>query len=204
MAEHRESFVAIEIDFVFFSLEAGDGSRRGNMGWVNLIELVRDNPPTEKEVEQVLEYRRRKAKARFYADENFPALAVEVLKKMGGKVVTVQRVGHRGHPDENHAAYALKHGYILLTCDRDYLDESRFPLIHCPAIVVFDFGSASRREEIQQSFTCLKRVLRSPQFFDKWTKIDAKRDSWTEFSRHLACIIHEGLSESRCGVKTKS
>jgi predicted nuclease of predicted toxin-antitoxin system len=150
------------------------------MGWVNLIELVRDNPPTQKEIEQVLEYRRRKAKARFYADENFPTRAVEVLRKSGARVVTVQQVGYRKHPDQNHAAYARKHGYILLTCYRDYLDESRFPLIHCPAIAVFDFGSASRSEEIQQSFTCLQRVLRSPQFFDKWTKIDAKRDSGTE------------------------
>ncbi len=156
-----------------------------NMGWVNLTERIRDNPPTEKEIKQVLDYRRRKAKARFYADENFPALAVELLRKMGGKVVTVQEAGRRRHPDENHAAYALKHGYILLTCDRDYLDESRFPLIHCPVIAVFDFGSGSHRDEIQQSFTCLKGTLRSPQFFDKWTKIDAKRDSWTEHSRHL-------------------
>jgi hypothetical protein len=186
VGQHRQRFAGIKSELVFFPHEAGYGSRgRQNMGWVNLIELVRDNPPTEKEVEQVLEFRRRKAKARFYADENFPALAVEVLRKIGARVVTVQQVGHRKHPDENHAAYALKHGYILVTCDRDYLDESRFPLIHCPAIAVFDFGSGFRPEEIRQSFTCLQRVLRSPQFFDKWTKIDAKRDSWTEFSRHL-------------------
>jgi hypothetical protein len=36
------------------------------MGWVNLIDLVRANPPTQKEIEQVLEYRRKRAKARFY------------------------------------------------------------------------------------------------------------------------------------------
>ena len=156
-----------------------------NMTWVNITELIRDNPPTEKEIEQVHEYRRRKAKARFYADENFPTLAVAVLRRLGAKVVTAQEVGNRKHPDENHAAYALKRGYILLTCDRDYLDENRFPLIHCPAICVFDFGSSCRPEEIQQAYTCLRRVLHSPQFFDKWTKIDAKRDSWTECSRHL-------------------
>jgi hypothetical protein len=160
-------------------------ARDVNMGWVNLTERIRDNLPTEKEIEQVAEYRRRKAKARFYADENFPVLAVESLRKMGARVVTVQEVDRRRHPDENHAAYALKHGYILLTCERDYLNEIRFPLIHCPAIAVFDFGSRSHHKEIQQSFTCLKRILRSPQFFDKWAKIDAKRDSWTEYSRHL-------------------
>jgi predicted nuclease of predicted toxin-antitoxin system len=154
------------------------------MGWVNLIDLVRANPPTQKEIEQVLEYRRKKAKARFYADENFPARATEVLRSMGGRAITVQDSGHGGEPDENHAAYALKHGLILVTCDRDYLNENQFPLIHCPAIVVLDFGSGSLKE-IRKTFTCLERVLASPQFFDKWVKIDAKRDSWIEYSRCL-------------------
>lgn len=154
------------------------------MGWVNLIELVRANPPSAEEIDQVVEYRRRKAKARFYADENFPALATRLLRKMGARVFTVQDLGRRKHPDENHSAYALKNGYVLVTCDRDYLDESRFPLIHCPAIVVFDFGSGSLKE-ILQSFSCVRNILGAPQFFDKWTKIDAKRDSWTEYSRTL-------------------
>jgi len=154
------------------------------MGWVSLVESVRVNPPTDKEIQQVVDYRRRKAKARFYADENFPALAVATLREMKARVVTVQDVRLRRHPDENHAAYALKHGFVLLTCDRDYLNERRFPLIHCPAIAVFDFGSGSQ-EEIRRSFTCLRRVLSTPQFFDKWTKTDAGSDSWTEYSRTL-------------------
>jgi predicted nuclease of predicted toxin-antitoxin system len=154
------------------------------MSWVNLIDLVRANPPTKKEIAQVLEYRRRRAKARFYVDENFPARATAVLRNMGGRVITVQDLRRRGHPDENHAAYALAHGLILVTCDRDYLNEKRFPLIHCPAIVVFDLGTGSLKE-IREAFTCLDRVLASPQFFDKWVKIDAKRDSWIEYSRCL-------------------
>jgi predicted nuclease of predicted toxin-antitoxin system len=159
------------------------------MAWVNLINLIGNNPPSRKEIEQVFDYRRRRARARFYADENFPALATTILRKMGAKVVTVQEVGHRKHPDENHAAHALKHGYALLTCDRDYLNESRFPLIHCPAILVFDFGSGSPRE-ILRAFTCLRRILSTPQFFDKWTKIDANRESWTEYSRTLDGQTH--------------
>lgn len=154
------------------------------MAWVNVIEIVRNHPPTKKEIEQVLEYRRRRARARFYVDENLPTAATEVLRRMGARVVTVQDLGRRGHPDDSHAAYALKHGYMLLTCDRDYLDERRFPLIHCPAIAVFDFGSGSLKE-IRQSFTCLERVLGSPQFFDKWVKIDARRNWWAEYFRCL-------------------
>lgn len=154
------------------------------MGWINLIDLVRANPPTKKEVEQVLDYRRKRAKARFFVDENFPSRATDVLRDMGGRAITVQDSGRRGHPDENQAAYALGHGLILVTCDRDYLNDTRFPLIHCPAIVVCDFGSGSKKE-IRQTFICLERILASPQFFDKWVKIDARRDSWTEYSRCL-------------------
>jgi predicted nuclease of predicted toxin-antitoxin system len=153
------------------------------MSWINLIDLVRANPPTQKEIDQVLGYRRKRAKARFYVDENFPARATAELRHLS-RVITVQDSQRRGQPDENHAAYALKRGFILVTCDRDYLNEIRFPLVHCPAIVVFDFGSGSTKE-IRDAFTCLERILASPQFFDKWVKIDAKRDSWTEYARCL-------------------
>lgn len=165
------------------------------MGWVNVTDLLGTDAPTRKEIDQVLDYRRRKAKARFYADEDFPTSAVELLRNAGLKVVTVQELGHRQHPDENHAAYALKNGYILLTRDRDYLNEARFPLIHCPTIVVFDFGSGSR-EEIQHAFTCVHRIIATPQFFDKWTKIDAGRESWVEYCRTLDGRTHR----SRCRV----
>jgi predicted nuclease of predicted toxin-antitoxin system len=153
------------------------------MAWVIIDKLVAKNPPTLREARQVLTYASRGAKARFYADENFPAKAVQVLRAMGAKVRTAQEVGLTRHPDENHIAYARRKGMILVTCDRDFLDEKRFPLIHCPATFVFDFGSASV-PEIRQAFRCLASALRMPQFFDKWWKIDAKRDCWTELVRH--------------------
>jgi hypothetical protein len=154
------------------------------MPWVNVGDILRAKPPTKKEIEQVLDYRRRKAKARFYADENFPTRPLAMLRAVGCDVTTTQDSKRRGHPDESHAAYALKHGLILITCDRDYLNERRFPLVHCPAIVVFDFGSGSAAETVG-SFECLARILGTPQFFDKWVKIDAKPNSWTEYSRFL-------------------
>src|SRR2546422_3774579 len=98
------------------------------MAWVDVTSSIHFNPPTKKEVEQVLDYRRRKARPRFYTDENFPNPAVDLLREMGGRVVTSQEAGNNRHPDENHAAYALRHGYVLLTCDRDYLNERKFPL----------------------------------------------------------------------------
>lgn len=156
------------------------------MPWVNVTELLPIDPPSKKEIEQVIDFRRRRAKAKFYADENFPNQAVEVLRRMGARVVTAKEAGRTRHPDENHAAYALKHGFILLTCDRDFLDERRFPLVHCPVIVVFNFGDTKPREaDIRFAMRCLRVPMRFPQVYDKWVKIAAGRNSWTEHTRFL-------------------
>ena len=39
--------------------------------------------------------------------------------------------------------------------------------------------------EIIAAFRCLRSTFRTPQFYDKWTKIDATRDSWIESARFL-------------------
>lgn len=87
------------------------------MSWINLIDLVRANPPTQKEIEQVLEYRRKNAKARFYVDENFPSRATEVLRSMGGRVITVQDSGRRGHPDSSVKTSGILRPAIALRID---------------------------------------------------------------------------------------
>lgn len=152
--------------------------------WANIADRLKEDPPSEAKIRQGMEYLRRGAKVRFYADENFLEIATRILRRYGAQVVTVQEVGLRMHPDENHAAYALRNGYVLVSCDRDYLDNRKFPLIHCPAIAVFDFGCGSV-SEIVAAFRCLRAMFRTPQFYDKWVKIDATRDSWIESARFL-------------------
>ena len=49
--------------------------------------------PKPKEVQQVISYFKRKAKARFYADHNFPEQAVNLLRATGAKVQTSYQVG---------------------------------------------------------------------------------------------------------------
>src|SRR5260370_797783 len=154
------------------------------MAWIDLEDIVADDPPTAREVEQVNEYVRRRAKARFYADENFPPVAVKILRRLGGDVLTVDEASRRGQPDENHAAEALRLGGILVTCDPDYLDDRRFPLIHCPALIVFDFGGGTTAE-IVDTLNCLGGPFRAPQFYDKWVKVHASRDCWIEHAGHL-------------------
>jgi Domain of unknown function (DUF5615) len=154
------------------------------MPWIDMDIIAIDGKLTERERRQVDDFARRKAKPRFYADENFPELAIEMLRRLKADVMNIRNTRRKGHPDESHAAEALRLGRVLITCDRDYLDEHRFPLIHCPALVVCDFGQGTA-SEIRATFKCLGSIFSVPQFFDKWTKIDAKRDSWTEYARHL-------------------
>jgi uncharacterized protein DUF5615 len=154
------------------------------MPWTDMERIAADDPPSEREKQQVYDYVRRRAKPRFYADENFPGIAITILRQLGADVLTVRDTRRCGHPDENHIAEALRLGRILITCDLDYLNDRRFPLIHCPAIIVCEFGPGTR-DDIKHTFACLGRAFRAPQFFDKWTKIHALRDSWTERNRHL-------------------
>lgn len=153
------------------------------MAWIDEETLSAKDYPSKKEVNQVLEYVSRRAKARFYADENFPAKAVAILRDVGARIKTVQETRQRRHPDENHAAYALRNCLVLLTRDKDFLDKRKFPLIHCPAIFVFDFGGGTE-QEMKQAFRCLGSVFCAPQFFDKWCKVHAARDSWSEWTRY--------------------
>jgi hypothetical protein len=51
----------------------------------------RAEAPKPKEAQQVFTYLKRKAKARFYADENFPEQAIALLREMGAKVQTSRR-----------------------------------------------------------------------------------------------------------------
>jgi predicted nuclease of predicted toxin-antitoxin system len=153
------------------------------MSWIDEADLVAENPPTEREILDVERMAARKAKPRFFADENFPARAVTIFRELGARVETVQEAGRRHHPDENHIAYALENGLVLLSCDRDFLDNKKFPLIHCPAIFVFDFGRGTEAE-IMRTLCCLGSVFAAPQFFDKWCKVDARRDSWIELMRY--------------------
>jgi hypothetical protein len=70
------------------------------MPWTNVESIVADHPPIEWEKRQVDDYVRRRAKPRFYVDENFPSAAIKILKRLGAHVLTVRDVRRHGHPDE--------------------------------------------------------------------------------------------------------
>jgi predicted nuclease of predicted toxin-antitoxin system len=156
------------------------------MPWVDIDELL---PPlsqlTRKEAAEIENYRRTiKRKPRFYVDEDVPSLAVEILREWKFNVLTAEEAGRRGHPDENHLAEARKQDRTLITCDRDYLNERRFPLNQSSALIVCAFGSGTR-DQIIATFQCLYMVETIPDYFDEWVKMDAKPSEWTIAQRFM-------------------
>jgi predicted nuclease of predicted toxin-antitoxin system len=138
---------------------------------------------SEKEQAEYENYvRAKKKKLRFYVDADVPRQAVEILREWGFNVLTAGEAGKKGHSDEDHLAEARKQSRILVSRDRDYLNDRRFPIHECPALVVCDFGTGTR-DQIMDTFQCLELIESAPDFFAAGVKIDAKTSEWTEIAR---------------------
>lgn len=77
-----------------------------------------------------------KKKVRFLIDENLGKDAADLIVSLGYNTVFVGDVGLSGHSDEAVFAYAWKHKRIILTHDRDYLDDKKFPIHRNPGVII--------------------------------------------------------------------
>ena len=106
------------------------------MGW-QLLEYER---PTKEELKGIL------GRASFYADHNLDESIVYVLRHQKYDVVTAREIGAEQQPDEYHFRWSAQKGRVLLTQDKDFLDNGRFPLSQTHGVVVFNVNSASTSE----------------------------------------------------------
>jgi len=67
-------------------------------------------------------------RSRFLIDESLGVEAARVISDHGVDAIYVGDVGLAGRSDEDVAAYAKREGRIILTHDRDFLDDRRFPM----------------------------------------------------------------------------
>lgn len=70
----------------------------------------------------------RPGKVRLLADANFPVGIVKVLRKRGIEVRTAQELKINKLADEQILQEARKRGLYLITLDRDFWSDTRFPL----------------------------------------------------------------------------
>jgi predicted nuclease of predicted toxin-antitoxin system len=77
-----------------------------------------------------------KQKARFLVDESLGVEAARVIRASGWNVVYVDEVDLGGKSDEDVFAFGWREDRIILTHDKDFLDDRRFPFHRNPGVVV--------------------------------------------------------------------
>jgi hypothetical protein len=82
---------------------------------------------------------RRVRRIELYADEDIEEEVVEVLREQKVNVWRARERGHRGKPDEWHAAFAFKHRRFLLTKNaKHFLDDRKIPFQRTHGIIAIE------------------------------------------------------------------
>lgn len=99
---------------------------------------------------------------RVYVDANVPAGVVAAMRRdlHWDVLYVMEHDDLRRAPDTTHFQKALEFGRTLITLDRDFFDDKRFPLAQSPGVVVC---SAPDEQGLVRELTRLDRdTFRSP------------------------------------------
>lgn len=75
---------------------------------------------------------------RYYFDEHVLGAVARSLRKRGIDVVTAEEAGraHKGIDDDAQLAYAIEHGRVMVTSDRDYVLLARTQFPHAGVVLL--------------------------------------------------------------------
>jgi predicted nuclease of predicted toxin-antitoxin system len=90
------------------------------------------------------DYAGEKKKTRFLVDESLGVEIAEYIRGRGFNALFVADAGLRGRSDEDVFAVAWRERRVLLTHDRDFLDDGRFPENRNPGVIVLPGGNGER------------------------------------------------------------
>ena len=114
--------------------------------------------------------KRLSGQAHFYADHNIDQSIVYVLRHEGFDIETAADIQAEQQPDEFQYRYAFKSKRVLLTHDKDFLDNERYLLSQTCGVVVFnietnDSGQIARALEVVTTILAgLAPALRQKKF----------------------------------------
>jgi predicted nuclease of predicted toxin-antitoxin system len=132
-------------------------------------------------------------KLRLLADANFPKGLVEVLRKRGFQVRTAQELKIDRLPDEQILREATKRGLVLITLDRDFWFDDRFPLQSSGRLIFVD--ACDERIADTNGFELLVVLLKSWGGGHRHGKIRATTES--VYVKFLQATGRRGVYEFR-------
>jgi predicted nuclease of predicted toxin-antitoxin system len=97
---------------------------------------------------------------RFLVDESLGSDAARLLRDRDWNAKCVEELGLRGKADEAVFAAAWKQRRVILTHDRDFLDNRRFPPNRNPGVVVFVVGASGEDDRrLLRAFTFMQWLV---------------------------------------------
>jgi predicted nuclease of predicted toxin-antitoxin system len=75
-------------------------------------------------------------RVRFLVDESLDPEIALVVEELGWKAESVTTAGLAGRSDEDIFGYAWRKQYLLLTSDKDFLDDRRLPPHRNPGVII--------------------------------------------------------------------
>jgi predicted nuclease of predicted toxin-antitoxin system len=94
-------------------------------------------------------------RARLYADEMVEDEAIGFLRSNKVNVQSARELDFAGRGDSFHVSHALRTKRFLLTKDRDFLNDRKFPLNHIPGIIVIK----ANMTRVAEYATCLNLIV---------------------------------------------
>lgn len=119
----------------------------------------------------------RTRRTKFLADESLGAQAAELIRReWKANVEFAPDVGLGGRDDTEVFAYAWRNRRVLLTHDRDFMDDRRFPEQRNAGVVVLPGGSGDEHGLIRGLYFAMLLVDRWPE---SWvgTKVIVQQDA---------------------------
>lgn len=85
-------------------------------------------------------------KPTLYFDENFPARVIDAAKsraslKNNFKLLSFADFGNHGKDDDFQLNFCKSKGFVLVSLDRDFLDDRRYPIQRLPGVVIVTVSS---------------------------------------------------------------
>jgi predicted nuclease of predicted toxin-antitoxin system len=147
--------------------------------------------PLDVSADEIRATQRLRKKARFLVDHNVHAETVPFLREDGWNAVTVDEVGLASHSDEDVLAYAQRDDRILITHDRDFLDDRRFPPHRNPGLVVVPVG-AGEQVTLVRALMVLKTLIAPYRELYRQAKIVINADASVSITsrRHDTGAMH--------------
>jgi predicted nuclease of predicted toxin-antitoxin system len=126
-----------------------------------------------------------KHKLHLYFDENFPYQIIEELKKERKwqkkcQLKTAKELGNLGKDDEFHFQYCNEKDLTLITLDKDYLDDKKYPFGAIPGVVCICVGNdkSNTRAELVRLLNFLTKYFMFPRMFLAESKLRVDGDGF--------------------------